>query len=208
MRWSLRQKRARSAHRVRLFLLVAALAVAIVGAALAARLDPSSMVLSEGDLPSGFHSNREHTGVWSNHSFADGRAALERLVARSGRITGYSVVFDKSTSDGLLRTVRSRTDLCRRAAGADKLLAWLEMAQKTQSGQSVRLGNPAYGRTRLKVGSEGWVYWRRGSPAYTIVGWRQGRIVAFVEGWGIPRAQVIRVARVQEQRIRHALRAG
>ena len=154
-----------------------------------ARVDPRTLVLRPGDVPSGFRLDAAESGVRPNAREAKGGVEAARIIARSGRVTGYRNVFARRST-----SIESRADLCRTPDGAAALLDWfvLEMHKSGISGLR---------RSRVSVGVEGYVYWSREPNAFALVTWRHGRVWAGVVVLGLTKERAIALARVQERRI-------
>ena len=61
-------------------------------------------------------------------------------------------------------------------------------------------------RSRLRIGSEGWVYGEASSSStLSFIVWRYDRIYAGVAAWGVTKARAIAMARAQQRRIAAAL---
>jgi len=143
-----------------LLLALAVVALAATGSSWAASVEPSSLVLRPGDVPSGFRLDGEESGVQMNARIARDGAEAKRIIARSGRVTGYRNVFDRRAS-----SIESRADLCRSAAGAASLLDWFDLEVRKSGIRGLQ-------RARISVGSGGYVYWSGRSTLLTLVTWR------------------------------------
>jgi hypothetical protein len=181
----------------------AAAALLLAAIASAAGLDPRSLVLTQADMPAGYRLDRNDSFVMSNARFSGGIRANEKLVARSGRITGYLATYERRAGERL-RTIRSRTDVLATPAGARLLLSALDASMRKTNAKRPPL--LAYGRERAGIGGEGWVHWS-GSPGYFVfVMWRHGRVLGVVDSWGVGRERTLALARVQQRRLAAALR--
>ncbi len=105
-----------------LLLSLSLVALAASGSSSGASVEPSSLVLRLGDVPSGFRLDGAESGVQTNARVALDGAEAKRIIARSGRLTGYRNVFARRAS-----SVESRADLCRSGAGAASLLDWFDL---------------------------------------------------------------------------------
>ena len=110
------------------------------------------------------------------------------------RITGYQVVYSRRDS-----SILARADVFRGADGARKLLERIDLELR-------RSGVPNLKRRPATVGDEGWVYSALLGGGYTVVSWRDRRIVATVIGLRLAKAHVLALARAQQRRIASALR--
>ena len=169
-----------------------ALASAVLLASAAASggaVEPRTLVLRPADVPSGFRLDGAESGVRSNAREAKGGVEAARIIARSGRVTGYRNVFAHRSS-----SIESRADLCRTPAGAVALLDWFVLEMRKSGIRGLK-------RSRVSVGGEGYVYWGAEPNALTLVTWRHGRVWAGVVVLGLAKERAIALARVQEQRI-------
>jgi hypothetical protein len=179
---------------MRLLLLLVSLALAAPAAASTAELDPSRLVLRQGDVPAGFAVDREQTGLQTNAREEKDDPRLPRLLLRWGRVTGYEIEFDRQTS-----TIGSRADVLRTAGGARQMLDWYALEAR-------KVGVQAFVRSQVALGDEGWAYTARRVPSFTIVMWRSGRVFAGVGTLGVSKTRTLALARAQQRRIAAALR--
>jgi hypothetical protein len=176
----------------------AALALAAPAATVAgtADLDPRSLVLRQTDVPAGFQPDRNGSGVRSNAEESAGQPEVRRIIARSGRITGYKAVFDKTAAAQL----ESSAAVHRKPAGASLLFDWLDRQVRNSGLSGLR-------RAPVRIGAAGWVYTGPSPSAFVIVLWRYDRVFAgVVTRGGLTRARTIALARAQQRRIAAALR--
>jgi len=171
---------------------VAAVALLCVPLA-AAELDPSRLALAQADVPPGYRLDERTSGVRSNAMESKGKAEVQRLLARTGRTTGYEAEFDKRE----LR-IESRIDVFRRAGGARIFLDWFEVEMR-------KAGVLGLTRSRARIGAGGWTYAGRAPSAFTLVVWRYDRVFGGVVATGLSKAQVFALARVQQRRMAAAL---
>lgn len=177
-----------------------AVAAALVSALLAApyaaaEVDPSRLVLRQADVPSGYRLDGRTSGVRTNESESRAGAEARRLIARSARTTGYETEFDGQGGFA----IESRADLFRGARGARMFLDWLDAEMR-------KAGIAGVVRTRVGVGSGGWLYTGRTTAAFVLIAWRHDRVFAGVVATGLSKARVVALARVQQRRIASALR--
>jgi hypothetical protein len=86
----------------------------------AAAVDPHALVLRQADVPGRFSVDSRASEVTSNACYSS--HGLRKLVARTGRITGYRRVFRVGRSR--IEVIQSQVDLFRRPDGARSFLAW------------------------------------------------------------------------------------
>ena len=158
-------------------------------AAAGGAVEPRTLVLGPGDVPAGFRLDDAESGVRSNAREAKGGVETARIIARSGRVTGYRNVFARRSS-----SIESRADLCRTPVGAATLLDWFVLEMRKSGIRGLK-------RSRVSVGGEGYVYSGGKPSAFTLVTWRHGRVWAGVVVLGLTKDRAIALARVQEQRI-------
>ena len=175
-------------------LVLLALALAVPAAASPAKLDPSTLVLRQADVPDGFEVDRSGTGLRTNAYEARSEPRFKSLFVRWGRVTGYEVEFE-----GRNATVGSRADVLRTAKGAEQMLDWYEVEVK-------KIGIRGFIRTKVTVGDEGWMYRSRTPASFTIVTWRSGRVFAGLGTTGLSQERTLGLARAQQRRIQAALR--
>ena len=168
---------------------LATAALLAVAAAASGAVEPRTLVLRPGDVPAGFRLDGAESGVRSNAREAKGGVEAARIIARSGRVTGYRNVFAHRSS-----SIESRADLCRTPAGAVALLDWFVLEMRKSGIRGLK-------RSRVSVGGEGYVYWGAEPNALTLVTWRHGRVWAGVVVLGVAKERAIALARVQERRI-------
>jgi hypothetical protein len=166
-------------------------ALVLASGALAGQLDPRSLVLRRVDVPVGFRVESGEGGLRSN---VDVRRDPEvRPLLAFGRITGYTVVFQRGHESEL---VNSSAEVFRGVAGAARALRWLDGKVRTGA-------QPPLRRATLSLGDGGVAY---SGPGAVVVLWRTGRVLAVVNGDGIPRWQTLTLAGTQQRRIETALR--
>jgi hypothetical protein len=176
-------------------LLVPILLLALAVPASAAELDPSTLVLRQADVPTGFDVDAGRTGLRSNAAEAKGEPRFVSLLARWGRVTGYEVAFERRTA-----SISSRADVLRTREGANMMLDWV--ALEVRKSGILRLQ-----RVRTNVGDEAVLYRSsRGGVAFAIVVWRSGRVFAGVATTEISSKQALALARLQQRRIAAARR--
>ena len=164
------------------------------GSASGATPSPKALVLQQADVPGGFTLVRDESGVRTNEAEARASAEAGAFFARWKRVTGYQTMWKRREAK-----IEARSDLFRRVAGAEALLALTDREWRASgaSGQS---------RSALRIGTRGVVYWLGGSRRQALVFWRDGRVFSAISGLGMPRAQTIELARKQQRRIAAALR--
>jgi hypothetical protein len=170
--------------------------VVCVAPASAADPHPRLLVVQPNDVPAGFRLDRDESGVRSNAQRAKDAPGFGPLIARSGRITGYEMVFIRLQKKPLrVAFIQSTVDVFRRPDGARIALAWFDGEVGKQAAKA------SIERSRGKLGAQAWIYTGRAPGRFTLVGWRYRRVVAAVFGLAIPRERVIALARVQQRRI-------
>jgi hypothetical protein len=174
---------------------VAAAAAVWAVAAPGAEVHPKALVLTRSHLPAGCVLKEGRP--YSNESFSGGQRRSAELVARSGRVGGYTVTFENATAKRS-RVIRSRVDEFSRPAGAHLVLATIDADQQ---GRNVGRGLLADGRERAGIGAESWVYWAGHPSFYVFVMWRHGRWLGIVDSWGVGRERTLALARVQQRRM-------
>jgi hypothetical protein len=160
----------------------------------AGRVDPKALVLQRADLPTGYVLDRDESGLRANASESQDGPESRRLVARSGRLTGYEISWDKGEV-----TLESRADLCRRPSGARILFDFVVAEMK-------KVGIRGLRRAPAGVGAESWIYWGGTPAAFTLVVWRYDRVFAGIVGVGLSKSLALKLARSQQHRIGDALR--
>jgi hypothetical protein len=160
----------------------------------AAELDPSRLALAQADVPPGYRFDERTSGVRSNAVESNGKVEVRRLLARTGRTTGYEAEFDK----GELR-IESRIDVFRQVGGSRKFFDWFVVEMR-------KAGVLGLTRSRVRIGAGGWTYTGRASSAFTLVVWRYDRVFGGVVATGLSKAQTLALARVQQRRMAAALR--
>jgi hypothetical protein len=111
--------------------------------------------------------------------------------ARAGRIDGYVAVY----RDGAGRRVNSRADLYRQQSGAHDVLGFADAELRKAGIKGLR-------RSRVEIGSEGWIYWGgSGDFALAVVAWRHRRVFASIATSGLSRSTTLAIARKQQRRI-------
>jgi hypothetical protein len=168
-----------------------ALVLAPVGAA---EIDAGRLVLRQSDVPPGFRLDARQSGVRTNAAESRSGVAARRLIARSGRTTGYEVEFDRQEL-----VIDARVDLFRRASGARMFLDWIEAEYR-------KAGVLGLVPTRAAIGAGGWVYAGRRGSAFVLVVWRYDRAFAGVVATGLSKPRTLALARTQQRRIAAALR--
>lgn len=168
---------------------LATAAVLASAAAAAAGVEPRTLVLHPGDVPSGFRLDGAESGVRSNAREAKGGVEAARIITRSGRVTGYRNVFARRSS-----SIESRADLCRTSVGAAALLEWFDLEMRKSGIRGLK-------RSRISVGDEGYVYWGGNPTVLALVTWRHGRVWAGVVVLGLMKERAVALARVQQRRI-------
>ena len=178
---------------MRLGVAIGAAIALLVAPLAAAQVDPGRLVLRGSDVPSGFRLDSGVSGVRTN-AMESRAPVVRRLIARSGRTTGYQSRFDNEK-----RAIRSRADLFRRPGGARLFLEFFD--------EEMRKGGIAgLVRLRVRVGAGGWLYTGRSVAAFVLVVWRHDRVFGGLMTTGLSRARTIALARAQQRRIAAALR--
>ena len=184
-------------------LLVALIAAVTLALPASAEIDPKALVLAEVDLPAGFRLNQAESYVVSNARFVRAVPANQKLVARSGRVTGYLARYDKG-SGRQLRTIQSLVHEFGSREGARTFLLWIDAEQRRRNAKRGVLLRD--GRATTPIGDQSWVYWSGYPGYYTMVTWRQARFLGIVASWGSGREPTLALARVQQRRIAAAVR--
>ena len=164
-------------------------ALLALAAAASAGVEPRTLVLHPGDVPSGFRLDGAESGVRSNAREAKGGVEAARIIARSGRVSGYRNVFARRS-----RSIESRADLCRTPVGAAALLDWFDLEMRKSGIRGLK-------RSRVSMGDEGYIYWGGKPTALALVTWRHGRVWAGVLVHGLTKERAVALARVQQRRI-------
>ena len=182
-------------------LLALSLGVLVVAVpASAAVVDPQALVLRQGDVPSRFTVDPRESRVTSNEFHS--RHGLGKLVARTGRVTGYRRVF--RVGDSRVNVIQSGVDVFRDPAGPRIMLA-RDDAEIRRINRKVGVIN-AYGREKAGLGSASWVYWSGYPGYYVFVVWCQGRLQGWINSWDVGREGTLKLARIQQRRMAAALR--
>ena len=180
-------------HRI---LVIAGILALIATPTSSARLNPTAMVLRQGDVPSGYTVLRANTGLLTNAKAAQGNVELTRGFASWKRITGYSVEYD----GGVAGTIASRVDLFRQPYGSRRFLAWVAESTPPNTGLSLV-------RREAGLGDEAFVFRKDfGSTVFVVVEWRYRNVSAHVGADSVGVKGAIALARVQQHRFAAALR--
>ena len=116
------------------------------------------------------------------------------MFARSGRLTGYEVAYDRDGAG-----IEARADVFRRALGARILFEWYDRELSKSGLRGLR-------RAAIRVGTAGWVYSGPNPSPFTLVVWRYDRVFAGVVTFGLTRTRTIALARAQQRRMAAVLR--
>jgi hypothetical protein len=186
----------RIVRRLRLALLAVLLVVSVVSAAAAAgAVNPRALVLSAGDIPSGFRRDSPNTGVETNAQIARNEPSARTKLAVWRRVTGYKIEFDR---DGT--TIASRADVFRSSSGAQQMLEYF--VDEARKG-----GIKGLAANRVTLGAGGWLFGGKDpGRGLFFLGWRDGRVFAAVGVLGLTRQQALALAQAQQRRIAAALR--
>ena len=185
---------------MRVLATAAVCAAAITVPAAASNIDPQALVVRQADLQAGFVVDRELSRATTNESYV--RNGLGRLVARTGRLTGYHRGFRHRTSK--VKVVQAGVGVFRVPDGAQAMLSWQDAEQRRHNAKRGVI--QAYGRESVCIGTRGWVYWG-GYPAYyVLVSWSSGSLHGYVVSWEIGRKATLALARLQQRRMAAALR--
>ena len=179
---------------VRSVVVVLLSATVLAAPASASEVDPRKLVLSQGDVPTGFRLDRGESGVRTNELEAREYPETRALFRRWRRVTGYQAAYE-----GRGATIEARADLFRDTGGARNLLAWVDREFRKAGVKGLKRG-------RAGIGSEGWVYSGGSSSGMAAVVWRYSRVWSGVASMGLGKARVLALARLQQQRIAAALR--
>jgi len=176
--------------------LVLLVAAAVAVPASAAQIQPGSLVLRPSDVPArmGFRVDRSQTGVRTNEREARQQPRVGPLFERWGRVTGYQLELERDRD-----VIGARVDVFRNARGADRMLAWYDRELR-------RGGIGGLRRRAMALGDRAYLYGGRSPAAFTLVVWREGRVLAILAGIGIPQRTTLQLARTQERRIAAGLR--
>jgi hypothetical protein len=181
--------------RMRLLLAAFVYCVFVAVPASAATVDPRALVVGPTDVPAGFRIDANATGVRTNALEAREFPATRPLFTSWKRVTGYQARFLRGSW-----TIEARVDLFRGADGARRMFEYVDLEAR-------RAGLKGQKRSRVRIGTEGWVHWVSSpSSKFTLVVWRNGRVFSGVMGRGISRDRTLVLARVQQQHIAAALR--
>jgi hypothetical protein len=185
-------------------LLVGLLALLLAGCAGLIGGDPARLVLAPGDLPSGFA--RAAAGPYSDADVARTFGlTLAQVRGTLGRRAGYRAVF---RGGGPILRVDSTVSLYRGAVAADKALGFELRANRAANPAARPLSLPRIGQ-RSQALAWGATDARTHAPLTVVaVYWRQNNALAAVVAVGAPGAfqpeQVLRLARIQEEKLRRA----
>jgi hypothetical protein len=162
----------------------------------ATSVHPGKLVAQEADVPAGVRLIAADSGRRTNRDEVRSDPRIARVEARAGRLDGYVAVY----WDGAGRRVNSRADLYRRPGGARDVLAFADAELRKSGIRGLR-------RSRVKIGSEGWIYWGGlGDVAIAVIAWRHNRVFAAVATSGLPRSSTLAIARKQQRRIATVIR--
>jgi hypothetical protein len=175
-------------------LLAVATLVGATGAA-AGTVNPRALVLTAGDIPSGFRLDRTNSGVETNAQIARNEPSARTKLGTWRRLTGYKIEFDRNRT-----TIASRADVFRSSSGAQKMLEYL-VDDARKGGIQGLVGN------RVNLGAGGWLFGSKDpGRGLFFLAWRDGRVFAAVGVVGLTRQQALGFAHAQQRRIAAALR--
>jgi hypothetical protein len=175
-------------------------AVALATAASGSTVDARLLVLQQSDAPPGFRVDRHSTRYWPNAAVVRRDPRSRKLVTRSGRVTGYSVTYEKGAA-----AIVSTAHLFRDGAGAHVFFSAADAQQRALNAERIRRGGRAFRREPVALGDEASSYRSTTRPRFTLVLWRAGRTVASVSTWSLGRDRTIALARLQQRRVDRAL---
>ena len=127
-------------------MLLALATLVVATGASAGAVDPKALVLTAGDIPSGFRLDRPNTGVETNAQIARNEPSARTKLDAWRRVTGYKIEFDR---DG--KTIASRVDVFRSSRGAQQMLAYF--ADEANNG-----GAKGLAANRVNLGAGGWLF--------------------------------------------------
>ena len=175
-------------------------AAALATPASAASVDTRLLVLQKSDVPTGFRLDRHASGYRTNAVLARGNPQTQSLLAKSGRVAGYSAQYEKGTA-----AILSAAHLFRGSAGAHVFLAAQNAEQRALNAERIKRRVPAYRHEAPALGDEASLYRSSQAPKVTLILWRSGRAVATLTTWGLGRDRTVALARAQQRRIENAL---
>ena len=185
--------------RVLALLSVGATAVALPASA--STVEPKVIVLRQADVPSGYVVDGRQSLVTPNELLSS-PPALRKVVAQSGRVTGYRRVFRYRGSD--LKVINAGVDVFRSPAGAQRMLSWHDARQRKDNAKRGVIRS--YGRESAGIGRRSWVYWSGAPHDYVLVVWTSGRVLGYLVSWELGKQGTLTLARTQQRRIAAALR--
>jgi len=184
-------------RRLSAMLLAAAFLAAAAGAS---TVDTRLLVLQRSDVPATFQLDRHASRYWSNAALARSAPEVRKLLASSGRISGYTATYENGTP-----AIVSVAHLFRKGAGAHVFYAGEDAQQRALNAERVKRGGHAYRHESLVLGDEASSYRSTQAPRFTLVLWRTGRVVGSLSTWGLGRDRTVALARVQQRRVEKTL---
>jgi hypothetical protein len=184
-------------RRLSALLLAAAFLATAAGAS---TVDTRLLVLQRTDVPATFGLDRDASRYWSNAALARSAPEVRKLLASSGRISGYTATYE----DGAPAIV-SAAHLFRKGAGAHVFYAGENARQRALNAERVRRGGQAYRHESLVLGDEASFYRSTRAPTVMLLVWRTGRVVGSLSTWGLGRDRTVALARVQQRRVEKTL---
>jgi hypothetical protein len=179
---------------------VAISAAVLVLPASATVVDPRALVLRNSDVPNGFAVDRENSRATTNGYYV--RNGLGKLVARTGRITGYRRLFRHR--DSRVKVVQAGVDVFRTPDGAQQMLARHDAEQRRHNAKRGLI--KSYGRESARIGPSSWVYWSGYPGYYVLVVWSTGRALGYVTSWELGKRATLSLARTQQRRMAASIR--
>jgi hypothetical protein len=178
-----------------MFLAAAILATTASGSTVDAQL----LVLQTSDVP-GFSVDRHGSRYWPNAAVVRSAPRSRKLLASSGRISGYTATYENGAP-----AIVSAAHLFRKSGGAHVFYSAEEGEQRALNAERIKRGGRAYRHEPVVLGGEALLYRSTQTPKVVLVLWRSGRVVGVVTTWSLGRDRTIALAQVQQRRIAKTL---
>lgn len=175
----------------RSFILVALAALAVVSAAQAATLDPSSLVLRRGDLQGvGWQPSANNGYRTVDQAAQGGPPGTAARFVKAGYVRGYDVTWGARSV-----LVGSTAYVFKTVKGAKNAF---QVYRESGPPGTKRIAFKSFGDASLAFRS-------KQSPKFTAVVWRNGRVLSIVLSGGLPDYATLELVRIQSARVAGAV---
>src|SRR5881275_2731226 len=114
-------------------------AAALATAAGASTVDTRLLVLQKADMPAGFSVDRRSSRYWPNAALARTSPQVRKLIASSGRVSGYTATYEQGTP-----AIVSAAHLFRKGGGAHVFYSAEDAQQQALNAERVKRRDHAY----------------------------------------------------------------